>query len=248
MLAEKSSMTIAVKGWVSFSKTLTICGLPLSRIVNWSRSRSGTRRPCASVTVVNSGTNCVPDRKIGCCASPVRLPPAATAPAIRAAVITRNVTRRVTRPGVTREAIPASLATVVPVSKPAGVRRRGATPPGRPRKPLGGIICGHAYGLSDRVPVVDGSRRVGADWGLRRRHGFDRRRRVRRRGGGARAQRGRTADRDRSRRAVFLWFGPGRSDHHRPRQRVRREVAARFCERPARDRTGRRRPSSSACR
>ena len=34
MLAEKSSMTTAVNGCVSFSKTVTFCSLPLSRIVN----------------------------------------------------------------------------------------------------------------------------------------------------------------------------------------------------------------------
>ena len=55
MLALKSSITTTVKGCVSFWKNVISCGFPLSRIVNSSRSRFGTSRPCASMTVESTG-------------------------------------------------------------------------------------------------------------------------------------------------------------------------------------------------
>ena len=70
MLALKSSITTAVNGWTSFRKKVISWGLPLSRMVNWSRSRSGTSRPWASVTVVKIGTIRVPERKVACWAIP----------------------------------------------------------------------------------------------------------------------------------------------------------------------------------
>ena len=58
-------MTTTVNGWTSFWKNVMSCGLPLSRIVNSSRSSIGTSRPCASVTVVTTGTIRVLDRNVG---------------------------------------------------------------------------------------------------------------------------------------------------------------------------------------
>ncbi len=68
MLALKSSMTTAVNGCTSFSKNVISCGLPLSRIVNCSCSRFGTRRPCASVTVVSTAHDprAGPERGLSC--------------------------------------------------------------------------------------------------------------------------------------------------------------------------------------
>src|SRR5262245_58982938 len=43
------------------------CGLSLSKTSKSSCTRPGTSRPCASTTVTNSDTTCVPDLKVGCC-------------------------------------------------------------------------------------------------------------------------------------------------------------------------------------
>ena len=68
MLKLKSIITTTVNGWMSFWKKTTSCGLPLSRMVKSSRSRSGTSRPWASSTVVRTGTMLVPALKVACCA------------------------------------------------------------------------------------------------------------------------------------------------------------------------------------
>ena len=51
MLVLRSSSMTTVIGWMSLAKSVNSCGLPLSSIWNWSRVRSGTSRPEASVTV-----------------------------------------------------------------------------------------------------------------------------------------------------------------------------------------------------
>ena len=51
MLTLRSSSMTTVIGWISFAKSVSCCGLPLSWIVNASRGRSGTSRPSGPVTV-----------------------------------------------------------------------------------------------------------------------------------------------------------------------------------------------------
>ena len=51
MLPLVSSMTTAVIGRTALSKSVISCGLVLSRTWKSSFVRSGTSRPCASVTV-----------------------------------------------------------------------------------------------------------------------------------------------------------------------------------------------------
>ena len=66
MLPLVSSITTTVIGWISFWKNTIDCSFSLSRISKSSFVRLGTRRFCASVTVANSDTSCVPDLNVGC--------------------------------------------------------------------------------------------------------------------------------------------------------------------------------------
>ena len=59
MLPLLSIITIVVMGVGLFSKMLTVCSFPLSRISKSSCTRSGTSRRCWSVTVTYTGTDAV---------------------------------------------------------------------------------------------------------------------------------------------------------------------------------------------
>src|SRR5678816_4489316 len=58
-------MTTTVNGCVSFWKKVIVCGFALSRTVNSSCSRFGTRRPWLSRTVAGTDTICVVALKVG---------------------------------------------------------------------------------------------------------------------------------------------------------------------------------------
>ncbi len=81
MLPLVSSITTAVIGRTALSKSAISCGRLLSRIWKSSLTRSGTRRPCASVTVTYSGTICVPDLNVGCWDATTAEHPSRMAPA-----------------------------------------------------------------------------------------------------------------------------------------------------------------------
>ena len=69
MLPLVSSMTMTVIGCVSFWKNTSGCGFSLSNTSKSLCCKSGTRRFWESITVANTETIWVPDRKVGCWAS-----------------------------------------------------------------------------------------------------------------------------------------------------------------------------------
>src|SRR5262245_4207529 len=75
-------MTTTVNGCVSFWKNVSGCGLPLSRMVNSSCSRFGTRRPWASRTVAGTDTIWVVTLKGGFSCPAITVKLAATSIAI----------------------------------------------------------------------------------------------------------------------------------------------------------------------
>jgi hypothetical protein len=91
MLAEKSSVTTAVNGCVSFSKTVTFWRLAVVQNRELVSIEVRDEAALGVETVVNRGTNWVPERKWAAVRR-TRLLPAATRPRAAAAAMTRAVT------------------------------------------------------------------------------------------------------------------------------------------------------------
>src|SRR6476659_4872419 len=84
MLTLRSSSITTVMGWTSFANSVSVCGLPLSRTLNASRGRSGSRRPSGPVTVAYTATVRMAALNVASCPAPSVAPAARSAMAIEA--------------------------------------------------------------------------------------------------------------------------------------------------------------------